>query len=497
MVETEPVIPDRGDEFALPAEEQAALDESQAELWRRGDPSFLLDETQQKAWDLYHSTKNRITVLEIARQTGKTFFLAVLSLSIGTKSPGKRSNYIARTSKQAAVVVVPTMLALIAQMPADIRPEWRPGAGIFQFPNGHELHLLGADDQPSCDRARGTTVVFTAVDEAAFIGTGDDDLLHYLVTSILIPQTRRTKGRIILSSTPPLSPGHSFCKFADGAANRGAYLHADFWSPGLQTVEEKNDYVREVAEAMDLTVDQLKATTFWQREFLALRVLDEALAVVFEFPKVKKDICVPHERPRFFDIYGSLDPGMSDFSGVLFAYWDFNERKLIIEHELLLVRANTATIATEIKKVLDENYKDMRPHSFVVDDPHGRLVADLMNDHKLNTWPAKKDDREAAISKMRVWIAGKKVLIHPRCKNLIRQLSNAIRKKPGGDMVRTAQDAHFDLVAALWYLIRSVNENKNPWPIGWGEEPHGRVGRNYPTDPKQQPTLNDWLRPKV
>jgi hypothetical protein len=80
--------------------------------------------------------------------------------------------------------------------------------------------------------------------------------------------------------------------------------------------------------------------------------------------------------------------------------------------------------------------------------------------------PAKKDDNEAAINKLRVLLNNEQIIIHPRCTTLIRHLKNVKWRSLTNKNVfaRSPDDGHYDAVEALKYLIRHVNFNKNPYP---------------------------------
>jgi hypothetical protein len=457
----------------------------QRSLFSRGVFRTIFDETQLAVYEQFQKTTGKIFVFEAARQLGKSFSLVVLAFFTAMSNDGCRVNYCTKTAKMALEIVLPIAAQIAKFMLPGMAPEWRASEGHFKFPNGSTIILFGADDERSADRGRGPRALLNIVDEAGFIS-----ILDYLLNSVLIPQTRRTGGRTVLASSTPLSPGHHFCVVADGAAAKGCYVMKDFYSPGLQSLEEKEAYVAECAAARNMTVAEFKETTAFKREFLCQRVVDESLAVVPEFQKVKHDVVRESERPLYFDCYASCDPGMADFTGILFGYYDFVRAKFVLEHELLLERANTATIARTWKEVESTHYESCRFVSRVVDDTHGRICADLSNDHQLDCNPALKDNSEAAVGLMRVWMGARRIEIHPRCSQLIHQLNVAIRNPNTGDMVRTVKDGHFDLVAALKYLVRSIDTTHNPFPYDYDFNPYTQA-RAF--NPPRKPSLGEAI----
>jgi hypothetical protein len=84
----------------------------------------------------------------------------------------------------------------------------------------------------------------------------------------------------------------------------------------------------------------------------------------------------------------------------------------------------------------------------------------------------KKDNNEAAINTIRVLLAKKQIIIHPRCKTLLRHLKNVKWKSPNSKdkFARSPDDGHYDAVDALKYFVRSINYNKNPYPETYNNE---------------------------
>ena len=83
---------------------------------------------------------------------------------------------------------------------------------------------------------------------------------------------------------------------------------------------------------------------------------------------------------------------------------------------------------------------------------------------------AKKDDKEAAINMVRLMLSQEKIIIHPRCENLVRHLSNCKWKSgttSDKKFARSVDNGHYDAVDALLYGIRAISFKKNPYPYGY------------------------------
>jgi hypothetical protein len=485
-------------------------------LWRLGELDHLLDPNQLGMYQGILACPVLQYVIEAGRKVGKSWLLGVIAFEACLRHPRGRVNYAAPTGKECVEITLPIMRQIAELAPEDCRPTWVPSKSHWEFPNGAFIVLFGADDEESANKGRGPESVVNIVDEGGFT-----PVLNYLVESVLAPQTlqalsekgmfakRRSPwlGRTIIASSPPVSPGHDFATIADAAARVGAYVNRDVYTHGRMTRAEIDAYLTQRAASRGLTLEEFKETSDYQREYGAMRVLDTNLAVIPEFPKVKAAICVARPRPPHFDLYIAGDPGMDDLTGVLFAVSDFRRSKLLIEHELLLTKANTKTIADEVLAVLVREYlssfdaadsmrvvleKDFafvrRPFSAVIDDATGRICADMQQYHGLDFSPADTKDREASINTTRLEIGGRHIEIHPRCVGLIRQLGTAVRTKVGGDMARSARDGHFDLVSALRYLVRSWDKQHNPYPADYGFDPTAMARRD---PPKPRQSLSD------
>ena len=460
------------DELTLEAIRVEKLKRIRSEMASRGNLSFLLDKTQREMYDLFYKSIYGLVVYECSRQLGKSFFLGVIGVEQAIRKPSSRINYVAKTAKSGEEVIAPNLRVVILALPEDIRPTWKHNH--LEFPNGSIISIFGADDERTADRGRGPRSDLNLVDEAGFI-----DVLEYLMNSILIPQTRRTGGKTVLSSSPPLSKDHHFCRVADQALENGAYLRRDIYSPGLQTLAQKEEYILRMANSMGMSVEELKQTPFFQREFLALRVIDDNIAVVPEFFKNKRQIVTSTEIPEAYHIYTACDPGLRDKTGILIAYHDFEYDKVVIVDELLLSKADTKTIVDETGLKVMEHFGDHPVKYNVIDDTTGRLVQDIWAYHKTRYLMARKDDRDAAINSMRLQFRTFKVSIDPRCKILIAQLENAVYKKAGSDDFQRTDQGHYDLVDACIYLLRHVERHLNPFraPLlnpythAWREKP--------------------------
>ena len=137
----------------------------------------------------------------------------------------------------------------------------------------------------------------------------------------------------------------------------------------------------------------------------------------------------------------------------------------------------TSILAKRIMEKEKDTFKTREnisiPPYMRVADNDLKLINDLYQEHSLLFFPTKKDNREASINAMRIWVQEEKVIIHPRCKNLIYHLKTAQWNKNRTDFLRIKGDialglesSHADGLPALYYLIRNIQVAKKPEGLG-------------------------------
>jgi len=163
---------------------------------------------------------------------------------------------------------------------------------------------------------------------------------------------------------------------------------------------------------------------------------------------------------------------------LIFGYYDFKAGKLIIQDELIYnfqeKDRNLQDLADKIAKKEEELW--MNPISLETKKPHAR-VSDIdyivLNElskysgYKLSFQIANKYDNEASINALRIMLGNKKIIINPKCVNLIRHLKNAKWNKSKKGFDRSPDDGHYDCVDALKYMVKSINYSRNPYPANF------------------------------
>lgn len=437
---------------------QAALHE----LWRRGHLSFLLDKNQKELKVLYETSKDKISVWLLARRSGKSYALLVLALEMCLGKKKSIVKYLGPTKLQIKGVVRPLMETLLENCPEDLKPQLKESDYIYYFPNGSELQMAGADSGHA-EKLRGGDAHLILIDEA-----GSIDNLKYIIQSILLPTTLLTKGKVIIASTPPVESEHDFLYYIETAELKNTIVKRTLYdNPRL----EQKDFDEAKVEMGG------EHTDGFQREYLCKIIKDGNSSVIPEFDDdLMKEIIKEWPLPPYYDAYVSMDLGFKDFTGLLFAYYDFRAAKLIIEDEILFdfkqSDMNLKKLSGMIKQKEEQLWtnkltNEVRKPYLRVSDIDYIVLQELFNasDRQISFTPATKYDKESAINNVRTMFSSKRIIINPRCKNLIRHLSNVKWNKSKSSFARSAENGHYDLVDALIYLVRHTSFTKNPYPL--------------------------------
>lgn len=433
------------------------------ELWRRGNLSYKMDDVQKEIAKCIRDTDEKIFVVLCSRRLGKTYMGCLLAVETCLKKPNSIVKFLAASKLQVENFITPILREIFEDCPEALRPANVKSKYTYTFPNGSQIQLAGSDGGHA-EKLRGSFSHLCIVDEAGFCRD-----LENTVRSILLPTTLSTKGKIILISTPPHEMDHDFMKFREEAETRGAYVKKTIYDTDRYTIEEIN----QMAAAYPGGTKSIE----FRREFLCeiIRSVTDGSAVP-EFDDALQAILVKEtKKPAFYDCYVAMDIGGKDLTAVLFGYYDFLTSKIVVEDEIVMdfkEQHNTVKrLAEMIVKVEETRWTDpltqeQKTPLIRVSDINYIVMDEIRraSQNKLMFVPVKKEDKEAVVNNLRVMLTSEKIIINPRCTNLIRHLKNVKWAKGKNIFARSPDNGHYDLVDALCYLARSVIYNKNPFP---------------------------------
>jgi hypothetical protein len=430
----------------------------------------MLDATPPQGW----------SVLEVARQRGKTFAVLLWALQQMGRDASTAAVYLAQTGGNAEAIVT----QFLREVEEGLPPEWgcRVAGGVLSTRAGAELAFFGTDNE-QYRRRRGRKARLVLLDEAAFYA----DLLD--VEQVYTPQLQTTNGIGVYLSSPPLSPAHPFVERCRSAKAAGRYAHGTFWENPRINHEA---VIQGECQRLGLTREELLKSTAFRREYLAETVTEETRAAFPSWtPEREKVLVGEWQRPELFDAYVGVDWGFGDPHGALWCWYDFPSSTLFVEDELELRGATVTDWAAQAKAKETHLYGPLRydgtlaaavswdelppwlvgrAHASAPKQPFLRIgdndplvLAELAAQHGYAVLPTRKDDKALAVDAVNALLVQQRIKIHSRCRRLREQLYTTLWNVRRSGWERTTRD-HGDLVDCLVYVARNVAWHRDPRP---------------------------------
>lgn len=427
------------------------------QLWRRGViTSWYLDDYQKKFIHFIKNNEDQVSVVLSSRQSGKSTTLFSYVAEECLKNPGFKAIMLYPTRDSAKRISKEKFNSIFESCPSDMKPEFKERDFLYVFKNGSTIQIAGSDNG-SYEKLRGLSGGnLCVVDEAGFIKD-----LKYIIRSVIGPIVSTVNGKIVLSSTPPKEKSHDFNHYIKDAQYKNK-LH-------IVTVYDNPRIDQKTLDAIIRECGGVDSPDF-RREYLCEVVYDDGSLIVPEFTVDVEDKATrEYSRPAIFESYVAMDVGFNDATAVLFAYYDFKQAAVVVEDELFLKGKTTDIIAEGILEKEAELWTDDLGEQTEpvkrVSDTNLLLIADLERLHGLTFETTKKDNKDAAINEMRLMIREGRVIINPKCTNLLFELRNGEWTANGKDFRRLPNGSHCDTLMALVYLLRSIDYSSNPYPV--------------------------------
>lgn len=456
-------------------------------LWNKGILHWKLHKGQKEMYEMVKNNDHPVIVIGCSRQLGKSFFLTLFAIEECLKNPNIIVKFVAPKAKNIRGIIAPLIREITSDAAKEIRPKFNSRDNTYRFHNGSEIQLAGTDNGHA-ESLRGIKAHLCIIDEAGFC-----DDLNYVVDSILLPTMTRTRGKLVMASTPSRSPDHPFMGYFDEAESEGRLIRKTIYDNPQLTLEE----IDRLAEALGG-----KDSADFRREYLVERIIKEEDAVVPEFDKDLREKVIKEvqQRPAFFDSYVSMDIGGKDMTAVLFAYYDFALATIVIEDEYIAKgQVLTDEIALNIRKKEAELWTgktgEVKPPALRVSDNNNIiLLNDLATKHGITFVPTLKDNADAALNNMRMLLKAGRIIINPKCKTLIHHLQSATWNKARNSYTRPSDKSHhYDTIDALIYLCRNINTLKNPFPPGYQFNNPGSLFLSDPNSTKAKSGIETHL----
>lgn len=436
---------------------------------------LYLRPSQLDIYELIVQAKNPF--IEAARRFGKTTTILAYVMEKLRQNPGWSARWCEPWKLQCREIVMPELEKLQAEFPTELKFKYQTTDTVYNFSNGSKLYLRGVNEDRG-ESARGPTSNIIIADE---FGSWKDP--EYIVNEVLRPQLLTTNGQFIFASSPAEDLSHAYYEHKDKALRENRFIQKTIYDNESLSPEKIQEIIQEVG-------GEHKAA--WQREYLCKPVSDPERLIIPEYEPTAHDCGDERPRPEYCNKFVGADFGFNDHTALLFGYWDYRTRKLIIEQEHLVAGANTQSIIQEARKIETSLWGELaNPKARVADAPKQQIY-DILSVHNYAIQPARKDDMLAAINSLRLRFTQNQIEIHKRCESLRYQLKVGLWNERRTEFQRGKNTGHLDAIAALVYLNRTVTlyEHENPFP----QHPKGTSADTHWINPAPSPGDQEALR---
>jgi hypothetical protein len=439
------------------------MDEIYKELYLRGELSWLLYEHQKP---IYHKIRevlisNNLSknsyVIECSRQFGKSFTMLLIAAEECLRKEKQTIVYLAPIKGQANEAIRCSIDVIFSKCPQFLIPKY-DGSSI-SFINGSKVRVAGTDNK-NYQNLRGGKAHLALLDEAGFMNDLDNGVLPAVQ-----PMLKTTGGRMIFASTPPDTLTHPFIDILREHDETGDIAKFTIWDDKSLTPETLERIIQSCKG---------KHTTRFRREFECQRIVESSLQVVPEMSNAA-DLLRPVEQDRFHQYhykYVVLDTGIRDQTAAIFAHYNYETRKIVVEDCLSLLGEDYSTdkLSVEIKRKVNQLWPGQEPNYFA-DCNNLIVINDLNTIYKLPFVPTSKGRLDEMVGKLRDFVADKRILFMPAAEEAFYCATYALWDKNKNQFARSTKYGHYDLLAALIYLVRNVNTENDPRPHTMGFNP--------------------------
>lgn len=466
-----------------------------AEAWKRGELSWKLYPYQLPVYEAIQKALKNPEVLafgmNISRRWGKTFIKLIVACEFAIQNPKSQIRFASETQLSIKDYVEPSMETILEDCPEELRPRYLVTRSRYIWPNGSVLTLAGTD-MDHYKRLRGRNAHIGFVDEA-----GHCNNLKHIVNSILIPQLAKTRGTLIMGSTPPET----------GLDHDWAQIYQECEAEGNSisfTIYDDKGFTAADIERQAKKLGGIASTAF-RREYLCEWVGEEDRTLIPEWNKVEHQYDPKQWEPdpyySMYHRYVSMDTGFKDLTAILFAHYNFPKGTLFIEDEVTL-KGKEVTTSSIAKAVVDKEKQlwwdpnDSQPlpvYRRVADNNDPIILNTIAKMHQLGFIPVSKKSLVGMLNQVRMWVLEGRIVIHPRCEKLLGCLQYGVWDKPRKEFGHSEAYGHYDHLAALVYLVLSIDEHHNPIPRLHGVSPYTHSIPGQLLQGPQNPQHRAWM----
>jgi len=437
------------------------------ELFHRGILRHLLYPHQRPIYDKIREVlasddiDSNSYVIDCARQFGKSFIMFTIAVEECLREPYTTIAYIAPLKSQVIEIVTEaTFRTIFADAPKELIPVLDGSA--LAFSNGSRIRLAGTDNKNYAN-LRGGKAHQVLLDEAGFMADLDIGVLPSVT-----PMLKTTGGKLIFASTPPENLDHPYQDILKDHEESGHISTYTIHDDKSLTEKQLNKIIQD-CRGQD--------TTLFKREYECQRIAESSLQVIPELTHevslkiLQKTREIVDDLHQYYTKYVVVDWGGKDKTAVIFAYYDYRAKSVIVEDHLDLSGAEISSgrIAIAIKdKVKElwpttEHRKDIR---YICDSNNVLIQQEMINTYGLPFVSTSKSKLESQmVQKVRDWIFDERIEFLPAAEFVLRSAASAWWAKSRDKFARSKIYGHYDHCAALIYLIRNVDETSDPLPL--------------------------------
>ena len=425
------------------------------DLFRRGDLSFLLHDTQLKIKSTLTNSEEKEFLILCSRQLGKSFVVLVLAIEFAVKNPGSIVRIFADTETQV-IDIINDNLSVIEQLAPEgfIDRKKSDKRWFIGGPKAHKNQKLsqiriGPLARAHVDGKRGGNAGLVILEEGGFV-TSDD--YKSAIGSVISPQLLRSNGKLVHVTTASEDPDHYLHKVVTPKCEirKTLFQYTIYDNPQLTEKQIEDAKGRCVSEEQ------------WEREYLCKVIRSKVSTVIPEFDDRH---IAPLTVPSHVNWQTAIDfGGTLDKHAVLLTYWDFERAKFCIYDEILFDRNTSTKVIRDLTEQMENKVKWLTDYRRRITDAPGQILVDLRSEGFSVRLPEKgQGSWEAGINLVRLAFTRDEIEIDPKCVNTIATLRHGRYTANRKDFLRTEELGHLDCLSALMYGFRHVDKS-NPFP---------------------------------
>ena len=433
------------------------------ELWYRGELSWLLYPHQRPIYKKIREVLNsddpesNSFVIDCSRQYGKSFTMTLIAVEDCLRNKNWTNVFIGPLKSQVNEIINgKTFGAIFGTAPKELIPAHKDSALVFA--NGSRIRLAGTDNK-NYENLRGGAANTIFLDEAGFMSDLEEGVLPTVE-----PMTKTTGGKVIYASTPPESLDHDYYETLRYHDEAGLIATYTIWDD--KSLTEKQ---------LQKIISQCKGqdTVKFKREYECKRIADASRQVIPNFnPERQEQALLKDQNHRkdplykFWTRYVVADWGGRDKTAIIFAYYNYRTKKLVVEDHLDLngEQITPSIIASKVKEKVNEIWSNGDNVYYYCDSNNPLIQQDLAITHKIPFIATSKGRLDGMVEKVKDWEYDDRLQFAPTAEFVMKCIASAHWNKSRDEFARSKIFGHYDAMAAMVYLVRNVQEHKDPVP---------------------------------